>query len=440
MADGSKRLLFFDLLRITGILLVVLCHIGIFYNIHLFTDTYNFSNIFFISFGPIGVALFIFVSGAVLEYNHGNLRRGDYLQFIKRRLCRIYPAYWMSLLFAALFVPVAYDWNLLNDLVLSYSGFMAFFGNWGGMLNNAGWFIGLIVVLYLCYPLISRLTRAHPFATLTAMALISMVSRYVIVTYHIGSGDTWRWFPLSSLIWFTLGIFIVRTGYYPGTENRWSSVRFFSDISYYVFLLNMIIADLIVKNLVLYLLVLVFLSWLFLLADNRVQKMIKDIRMPDLSIAAIKKAGRGHIRLIFAAEIVVLLLIGTMAFVIMPEMNGDNAATVEQQYQESYQDTVAANNDISAYGMYNGTSIGSYQIWVNGYDGLVLNFSTSLRQMQANADIYSQYISADDKESIDDNVTYYVALQSELLNKSKTYWAAYDAWYWNGTLPDGFTI
>ena len=44
-----------------------------------------------------GLALFFFVSGFVLEYNYSSIiETKDMVTFLKKRLVRIYPLYWLS--------------------------------------------------------------------------------------------------------------------------------------------------------------------------------------------------------------------------------------------------------------------------------------------------------------------------------------------------------
>ena len=132
MAENKERLLLFDLLRITGILLVVLCHIGIFCGYSLLSNCVNIFDIFFIGAGTVGVGIFLLVSGSVLEYNHGDIKLENYFEFVKKRLLRVYPAYWMSLIFASLFVSFVYKSKLCMGYSYLVFGVHGFYWQMGG--------------------------------------------------------------------------------------------------------------------------------------------------------------------------------------------------------------------------------------------------------------------------------------------------------------------
>ncbi len=89
------RLLIFDLLRIIATELVVTAHIAQKLNIPILNGTYGIPNFYFVSLGGMGVTILLVVSGAVLRLNHTNVT--NYKDFIIKRLYRIYPAYWCSL-------------------------------------------------------------------------------------------------------------------------------------------------------------------------------------------------------------------------------------------------------------------------------------------------------------------------------------------------------
>jgi peptidoglycan/LPS O-acetylase OafA/YrhL len=72
MANG-KRLLFFDLLRIVSVALIVFYHVAPRYGWSMPSNSAPLFNALYIYPGAIGVALLIFVSGAVLEYTHPRL-------------------------------------------------------------------------------------------------------------------------------------------------------------------------------------------------------------------------------------------------------------------------------------------------------------------------------------------------------------------------------
>ena len=317
---------------------------------------------------------------------------------------------------------------------------MAFTGKWGGPISNAGWFIGLIISLYLCFPFISRWMKERPYATIIAMVLVSLVSRYIIISYNVGDESMWRWFPLCNLIWFSFGIFIVRMGLFPRTMNKLDFIRsLLSDMSFSMFLLNFMIIDLAVENLFMYIIVLLMLSWMFMLADNRMQKMLKSIILPTLSLKNLERYARRNIYQLVAVEIVFILLIGSMVFVVKPMIEHDNGIKVKQLYQESYNDTVASyQNVVSSYGAFNGSSVGSFKIWMDEYCDRTNNMYNNLHHLKAYGDLYKPFADFYEQKNIDVNISLYYGLVNESVVKVQVYKKAYDSWYWNGTQPIGF--
>ncbi len=132
--SSKPRLIFFDFLRILAICLVVACHIYI--NIFGVRDGPDIwlGELVYLGMGIIGVQIFLFVSGAVLELNKSHIDSSiSYIRFEIRRLLRIFPAYWMSLLLGAMLLLYSNNTNLGN-LFWQFSGFNAFTGNgnWEG--------------------------------------------------------------------------------------------------------------------------------------------------------------------------------------------------------------------------------------------------------------------------------------------------------------------
>jgi peptidoglycan/LPS O-acetylase OafA/YrhL len=205
---------------------------------------------------------------------------GQVKEFILQRLARIYPAYWCSLFFAIglnILYYLAYgDFRLdglkLGDYLLSFSGFQAFFGQWGGRINEVGWFIGLIVCLYILYPLLSKAFDKNKFGTLLALFIISYVSRVMIQQFDpAGSYIIVRWMPLCNLFEFGLGIFFIKANIYPGIKNGSRTIALLSDLSFYVFLIHLPLLYLININVGLYILAIMVSSYVFLRLDDAIK-------------------------------------------------------------------------------------------------------------------------------------------------------------------------
>src|SRR5271157_1084047 len=108
MANG--RLLFIDLLRIAGISLVLGEHIvssGLYpFLMKYYLSISLYGNMVYITYGRIGVAIFLFASGCSLANSNSEIRTfKDIKEFYSKRLLRIYPAYWTAILFSIMMEP-----------------------------------------------------------------------------------------------------------------------------------------------------------------------------------------------------------------------------------------------------------------------------------------------------------------------------------------------
>jgi peptidoglycan/LPS O-acetylase OafA/YrhL len=281
------RLSVFDLLRIIAISLIFLSHLQYFFNFNIFlfgqaAGTWIF-HVFFLSLGNIGVILFIFISGAVLELNKKPINTvTDYLKYMYFRLIRIYPAYWMSLISVAIFYLIlGLD---LGNLFWQFSGFSAFVNQWGGVLNPVGWFIGLLISLYLLFPFLSEAIEKKPELVILLLFLISFALTYLInatcnsAVFGPYSIYIARWFPFCYLFYFGIGIFIAQKGYYPGWHDKTGIITWLGKLSFYVFLfqLPVIYLAMYMKNPV-FLLLIAPVSIIVMKIDDKIQILLKKL-------------------------------------------------------------------------------------------------------------------------------------------------------------------
>jgi peptidoglycan/LPS O-acetylase OafA/YrhL len=242
-AKKRERILVFDILRILCIAAIVYDHIRFSlipgFNAFLFADGYGPFSIYTNGLQGYAVYGMILVSGAVLEYNYQGLERvHDYLKFLFRRILRIYPAFWMSLIFCLVLYPVIFEIGL-PTILMEFTGFYVALGQGPGYINEMGWFIAAIVSLYIFFPWLSKYTKRYGIWMLIAFALISLGMRSLVVTYQLIPLEIfWRWFPLFNAFEFCLGIWIVQNGFFPKNENTYPVVQVLSDVSFYVFLFH----------------------------------------------------------------------------------------------------------------------------------------------------------------------------------------------------------
>jgi peptidoglycan/LPS O-acetylase OafA/YrhL len=108
-----------------------------------------------------GLTLFFFVSGFVLQYNYGSIETKDTVPFLKKRLVRIYPLYWLSIITSFLLQAKGIGQYALSSssLLIHALGLQAILAPRfiDPILTN--WFVGVILVFYLIFPLLMYLSN-----------------------------------------------------------------------------------------------------------------------------------------------------------------------------------------------------------------------------------------------------------------------------------------
>jgi peptidoglycan/LPS O-acetylase OafA/YrhL len=149
---GKVRLDHYDVLRGVAIVMVFLVHAG-----QQYLDDSRFS-VFnsFLDTGKHGVAIFFFISGALL----GSSLRGvsasskNYFKYISKRLFRIYPAYLLSLVFLTIINgPSSRDF--LQHVFLVHSLDFRTFGS----INYPYWSLSVEFLMYLTIPILIWKTK-----------------------------------------------------------------------------------------------------------------------------------------------------------------------------------------------------------------------------------------------------------------------------------------
>jgi peptidoglycan/LPS O-acetylase OafA/YrhL len=218
-----------------------------------FALNWRLLNLVLIEWGAIGVSIFIFVSGCSLALNRNRIDTpGKVKSFYVDRMMRIYPVFWAACLFCLATVPDRLPQITTTEYVTNLMGFQAFgarsSSDFLGMINGAYWFIGVLICLYLLYPLLSLAIRRHPHLSIAVLLLVSLFSR-VAMAY----GFPWLyrgidWFPLCQVFTFGLGIYIVQTSTYPKWTNTNGAMVFLGKLSFYIYLIHAPLLPLLLYN------------------------------------------------------------------------------------------------------------------------------------------------------------------------------------------------
>jgi peptidoglycan/LPS O-acetylase OafA/YrhL len=153
-----KRQFEFDFMRSIAILLILLTHLPG-YGIGSLTSINEFFHV-----GHLGLGLFIFMSGYLLYATTSNLKSGNIFSFYKKKLIRIYPLYLIALIsffitFELIFKDIGFDFAL--PFKASFTSYLIHFLGAQVLLAPEYvtpiltlWYIGLILLYYLLYPVL----------------------------------------------------------------------------------------------------------------------------------------------------------------------------------------------------------------------------------------------------------------------------------------------
>lgn len=177
---SEKRLFELDALRVLGILLIIFAHIPYYITNRTFVAYHIAVNNVF-AYGFFGLSIFFFASGYLLHSRYGFINsRSEAIDFLKKRVIRIYPLYWLSI--AAFLVTgiIARDVPTVLTLVVGAQGL---FSPQIGYIF-ALWFVGVLLLYYLLWPLIAVFSRniLYMMSVLIAIFVIFAILR---TAFHI---------------------------------------------------------------------------------------------------------------------------------------------------------------------------------------------------------------------------------------------------------------
>jgi peptidoglycan/LPS O-acetylase OafA/YrhL len=184
MKKELEYLLAPDLLKGVAIIWIVLFHIFKDFN-HIFCGGDNYATDFacrIIMHGALGVDLFVIISGYLLAFSCMGKDHIEWMEFLKKRLFRIFPLYWIAII-SILFLEYLIGNN--GDNYQTQSILLHLFGIHGLTsfifdLQGAWWFITLIVQLYLFFPMLWYVYQKIPlYLVLTSAILLTASARFI---------------------------------------------------------------------------------------------------------------------------------------------------------------------------------------------------------------------------------------------------------------------
>ena len=172
-AHTRKRLIELDGVRAIAILMIVGSHL--IYYLHLNpAGSENVLDTYLVLFG---LGAFFFLSGFVLAYNNREFTTwSDVVRFFKKRLFRIYPLYLVALAIAVCafaLVPRAHFSLSATGVVVYALGLQGLAGQYVPDFYMF-WFVGVILLCYVTYPLLIRHARNPPRLLITSVAIFAL--------------------------------------------------------------------------------------------------------------------------------------------------------------------------------------------------------------------------------------------------------------------------
>ena len=242
MDSNSKRLIFPDAIATIGILFVVISHLQ-------FPSDRNIELMFrdFIpaSLGNIGVLFFFMRSGYLLYYSKKNSWRA----FYKKRILKIIPA-----LFVFTTITVLISLLIFNKVIFLKEGKISltnFFANSFGIqhllnidgLNGSTWFISVILLFYLFFPLIVWIVNKNLKSIIPLFLLI--MSLLIIILFALSKAVIFSHSYLRHLYYYLIlfisGIlfakyenYIIKIKYF----KTFSTILFFYVLFYFYFMIK----------------------------------------------------------------------------------------------------------------------------------------------------------------------------------------------------------
>lgn len=217
----KERLFWLDFIRAIATFLIVLAHYNAIFVYNVYPPapeksviSLNLCNVFV---GGMGVSLFLIISGASLMYVYGE--KLEVCKFYKKRFLNIYPMFWIAYLIVFLYnfykngcIPQGIP---MKNMIFSILGIDMWVTNFS--VPNFGivaeWFLGLIIIIYIIFPLLRWLINKYPVALgigAVVMCIISINTVNKSVTLF------------ARLPEFLLGMYFIKYKLYKKVNYKWA--------------------------------------------------------------------------------------------------------------------------------------------------------------------------------------------------------------------------
>lgn len=179
----KERVFYLDFIRAISVVGILVFH----FNTSIISNKIKAKEIFYNAYangniGGIAVSLFFIISGSALMYNYDQMY--SIKEYFKKRIMGIYPMFWIAYIITFLYTFYVNKGIATNS---KYTFILTIFGFDGYMLYKiknfyliGEWFLGCIILLYLCFPLFRKLVISKPKITFVfiSMLYIVLVQKY----------------------------------------------------------------------------------------------------------------------------------------------------------------------------------------------------------------------------------------------------------------------
>lgn len=186
MAESRPRIFYLDFVRAVATVAIIMTHYNalFIYNVSspMPWKAFITINVAGIYIGDFGVSLFFIISGASLMYVYD--QRFEPKTFYRKRFLGIYPMFWLAYLFAMLyrfFTTGGYFQGVpYRRIIYTILGIDTYVNNFGiRTFSLVGeWFIAVIVMMYMVFPLLRVGVQKHPWITAAVFLGLSLVSTF----------------------------------------------------------------------------------------------------------------------------------------------------------------------------------------------------------------------------------------------------------------------
>jgi peptidoglycan/LPS O-acetylase OafA/YrhL len=252
----KEKFLFFDIMKVLSCIIIVYYHLA---------SKYYWFNPYFKCYdlGSLGCSIFIIISGALLYLNYPKI--DNFKQFYLKRIIRLYPLYIIMAIIGMLWY--------MKDLTYIFNYIIPNFNIlYNKNIDGSLWFIGLVFLLYLIYPVLLESINKYPVYTFIIITCIGLFFKFIFAKSLILDYTNVKINPLSQILEFTIGIYITKYKLYPKIISNDIS-KYLNKFTYPVYLCNFLIIQQI-NNVLISICLIIILSLNLIKIDENIQMVI----------------------------------------------------------------------------------------------------------------------------------------------------------------------